>query len=80
MSKALMITIFLIMYWPTRVRENGASEKEISGKNTTGIKVNTRWVSAAMITILGRTFKIKHSPIPTSITANINIPTFSGMR
>jgi hypothetical protein len=52
MNKALMITIFLIMYCPTRVNENGALEKEISGKNTTGIKVGTRWISAATTTFL----------------------------
>jgi|TARA_R110000765_G_scaffold60328_8_gene116773 hypothetical protein len=47
-----MITIFLIMYCPIKVSENGASEKEISGKNTTGIKVRTRWIIAVTITFL----------------------------
>jgi hypothetical protein len=51
-SNALIITIFLIMYWPTRVRENGAWEKEISGKNTTGINVRTKCARAAIITFL----------------------------
>ena len=49
-SNALMITIFLIMYWPIRVRENGAWEKDISGKNTTGTNVRTKCARAATIT------------------------------
>ena len=39
MNRALIITIFFMMYWPTKVSEKGAAVKEIAGKRNRGVKV-----------------------------------------